>query len=112
MAKKTSSPVPQEPAPAPGRPATAIAAARKRVEALRDELRRHERLYYVESRPEITDAEFDGLMRELMALEEEHPELASPDSPSRRVGGEPADGFATVVHAGVMLSLENASSQE
>jgi DNA ligase (NAD+) len=109
MTKKTGPPVAQEP-PALGRPAPA--AARQRVEALRAELRRHERLYYVESRPEITDAEFDRLMRELVALEAEHPDLASPDSPSRRVGGEPADGFAAVVHAEVMLSLENAYSWE
>ncbi len=110
MAKKTAPSAPPPPAAAPGRPATA--AARRRVEALRDELRRHERLYYAENRPEITDAEFDGLMRELVALEEEHPELASADSPSRRVGGAPAEGFATVVHAQVMLSLENAYSWE
>jgi DNA ligase (NAD+) len=109
MAKKTPPPAPQEPA-APAVPATA--AARARVEALRGELRRHERLYYVENSPEITDAEFDVLMRELMALEEAHPELASPESPSRRVGGEPAEGFPTVLHAEVMLSLENAYSWE
>ncbi len=109
MAKRTAPPAAPQP-PALGRPATA--AARKRVEALRGQLRRHERLYYVESRPEITDAEFDRLMRELIDLEAEHPELASPDSPSRRVGGEPAEGFATVVHAEVMLSLENAYSWE
>jgi DNA ligase (NAD+) len=88
----------------------APAAARRRVEALRDELRRHERLYYVDNRPEITDPEFDSLMRELIALEAEHPDLASPDSPSRRVGGQPASEFATVVHAEPMLSLENAYS--
>ena len=109
MAKKTAPPAPQEPG-APSLPATP--SARRRAEALREQLRRHERLYYVESRPEITDAEFDGLMRELVALEQAHPELASPDSPSRRVGGEPAEGFATVVHADVMLSLENAYSWE
>ena len=92
--------------PAEGAPA----AARRRAEALRDELRRHERLYYVDNRPEIADAEFDSLMRELIALEAEHPDLASPDSPSRRVGGQPASEFATVVHAEPMLSLENAYS--
>jgi DNA ligase (NAD+) len=91
---------------------TVPAAARRRVEELRGELRRHERLYYVENRPEITDAEFDGLMRELQELEAAHPELASPDSPTRRVGGEPADGFATVEHVAPMLSLENAYSWE
>ncbi len=86
--------------------------ARERVETLRAEIRRHERLYYGEGRPEIADSEFDGLMRELLALEEEHPELASDDSPSRRVGGQPVEGFATVVHARPMLSLENAYSWE
>ncbi len=82
------------------------------MEALRAEIRRHERLYYVEGRPEVTDAEFDRRMRELVALEAEHPELASPESPSRRVGGEPAEGFETVSHAQPMLSLENAYSWE
>ena len=96
------------PMPSKGSPA----AARERVEALRDQIRRHERLYYVEARPEITDAEFDGLMHELIELEAGHPELASDDSPSRRVGGEPAEGFATVTHAEPMLSLENAYSWE
>ncbi|HSB35691.1 MAG TPA: NAD-dependent DNA ligase LigA, partial [Thermoanaerobaculia bacterium] len=91
---------------------TGAAAARRRVEELRGELRRHERLYYVENRPEITDAEFDLLMRELQELEAAHPELATPDSPSRRVGGEPAEGFATVEHVSPMLSLENAYSWE
>ena len=86
--------------------------AARRVAALRDEIRRHERLYHVEGRPEITDAEFDALMRELLELEAAHPELASDESPSRRVGGAPVEGFATVVHARPMLSLENAYSWE
>ena len=85
---------------------------KRRIEELAGALRRHERLYYVENRPEITDAEFDRLMRELVALEAQHPELASADSPARRVGGEPAEGFATVEHSVRMLSLENASSWE
>jgi DNA ligase (NAD+) len=85
---------------------------RKRIEGLREDLRRHERLYYVDNKPEITDAEFDRRMRELQELEAAHPELASEDSPSRRVGGAPAEGFATVVHAQPMLSLENAYSWE
>jgi DNA ligase (NAD+) len=97
---------------APMPPGSAPPPVRKRVAALREEIRRHERLYYTEARPEITDAEFDGLMRELIALEAEHPELASDGSPSRRVGGEPAQGFATVTHAQPMLSLENAYSWE
>jgi DNA ligase (NAD+) len=86
--------------------------AARRVAALRDEIRRHERLYHVEGRPEITDAEFDALMRDLLELEAAHPELASDESPSRRVGGAPVEGFATVVHARPMLSLENAYTWE
>ena len=84
----------------------------RRVEELRSEIRRHERLYYVNNRPELTDAEFDRMMAELSELERMHPELAAPDSPTRRVGGEPAEGFSTVAHALPMLSLENAYSWE
>jgi len=78
-----------------------------RIEALRREIRRHEELYYVHAQPEISDAEFDALMNELRALEAAHPELVSPDSPTQRVGGRPAEGFATVEHALPMLSLDN-----
>jgi DNA ligase (NAD+) len=84
----------------------------RRAEELRAEILRHERLYYVEARPEITDAEFDRMMSELASIESHHPDLATADSPTRRVGGEPAQGFATVEHAIPMLSLENASSWE
>jgi DNA ligase (NAD+) len=84
----------------------------RRVEELRSEIRRHERLYYVDGRPELTDTEFDRMMSELADLERIHPDLAAPDSPTRRVGGEPAEGFATVAHALPMLSLENAYSWE
>ena len=87
-------------------------SARRRVDALREDLRRHERLYHVDNKPEITDAEFDRRMRELQELEAAHPELQSPDSPSRRVGGAPAEGFDTVLHVQPMLSLENAYSWE
>ena len=86
--------------------------APRRVRELTAEILRHERLYYVEGRPEITDAEFDRLVAELAALERAHPDLAAPDSPTQRVGGEPAEGFATVEHAVPMLSLENAYSWE
>ena len=86
--------------------------ARRRAAELGEEIRRHERLYHVEGRPEITDAAFDLLMRELSALESEYPELASPDSPTRRVGGAPAEGFETVAHSQPMLSLENAYNWE
>lgn len=84
----------------------------RRVEELRSEIRRHERLYYLDGRPEITDVEFDRMMSELADLERIHPDLAAPDSPTRRVGGEPGEGFATVAHALPMLSLENAYSWE
>ena len=86
--------------------------AARRVEELRSEIRRHERLYYVDGRPELTDIDFDSMMSELADLERLHPELAAPDSPTRRVAGEPAEGFATVAHALPMLSLENAYSWE
>ncbi|HSN69555.1 MAG TPA: NAD-dependent DNA ligase LigA, partial [Thermoanaerobaculia bacterium] len=81
---------------------------RSEVEELRRELERHERLYYVESRPEISDYDFDQMLRRLQKLEEEHPELRSPNSPTVRVGGAPVKGFATVVHEPPMLSIENA----
>src|SRR6202046_489187 len=80
----------------------------QRIEQLREELRRHEHLYYVLDQPEITDAEYDAMMRELKELEEAHPELASPDSPTQRVGGKPREGFVKVQHSSPMLSLDNA----
>ena len=79
-----------------------------RIEALRREIQRHEELYYVHAQPEISDSEFDALMVELRALEAAHPELITPDSPSQRVGGRPAEGFVTVEHQVPMLSLDNA----
>ncbi|MGP8246117.1 MAG: NAD-dependent DNA ligase LigA [Bryobacteraceae bacterium] len=85
--------------------------AAREVERLRDELRRHEYLYYVADQPEISDAEYDALMRRLVDLEKEHPELASPDSPSERVGGKPREGFVKVRHSSPMLSLDNALSE-
>src|SRR5215471_12440275 len=81
------------------------------VERLREELRRHEHLYYVLDRPEITDAEYDALMRRLQELETEHPELDTPDSPTRRVGGKPREGFVKVRHSSPMLSLDNALNE-
>jgi DNA ligase (NAD+) len=79
-----------------------------RIETLRQEIRRHEELYYVHAQPEVSDAEFDALMQELRALEAAHPERVTPDSPTQRVGGRPAEGFVTVRHAVPMLSLDNA----
>lgn len=78
-----------------------------RIEALRREIAVHEKKYYIDNDPQISDHEFDALMKELRDLEEQHPELASPESPTRRVGEKPLEGFPTVVHARPMLSIEN-----
>ena len=82
------------------------------IEELRDQLRRHEHLYYVLDQPEITDAEYDALMRRLQELEARHPELIVPDSPSQRVGGKPREGFVKVPHSSTMLSLDNALNED
>ena len=89
---------------------TSAEAARARVEELQGEIRRHDRLYYLEARPEISDLEYDRLLAELRQLESDHPELATPDSPTRRVGGEPLDELVTVEHTVPMLSLDNTYS--
>ncbi len=78
-----------------------------RAAELRKLLDRHNYLYYVEARPEISDREYDRLMKELEALEAAHPELVTPDSPTQRVGGLPVEGFATVTHRVPMLSIDN-----
>ena len=85
---------------------------RKRAQELRLQLEHHEYLYYVLDAPEITDAEYDALMRELRELEERHPELRTPDSPTQRVGGQPREGFVKVPHSSPMLSLDNALNEE
>jgi DNA ligase (NAD+) len=85
---------------------------RGRVEDLREQVRYHNRRYHVDDAPEITDAEYDALYRELEALEDEHPELITPDSPTQRVGGEPIEGFEEVRHSVPMLSLANARKIE
>lgn len=82
--------------------------ARNRAEALRARIAQHDHLYYVLDRPEITDAEYDRLMRELVDLERKFPGLATPDSPTQRVGGAPSEKFEKVVHRLPMLSLANA----
>ena len=82
-------------------------SAEARAAYLRKELQRHERLYYGDAKPEIGDREFDRLMAELQALEEEHPDLCTADSPTRRVGGEPTEGFEQIEHTPPMLSLDN-----
>ncbi|MDP6460916.1 MAG: NAD-dependent DNA ligase LigA, partial [Gemmatimonadota bacterium] len=86
---------------------SAKSADRRRAKELAAEIRRHEHLYYVRTAPEITDFEFDMLMKELEALEEAHPDLRTEDSPTRRVGGEPLSSFASVEHSVPMLSLAN-----
>ncbi len=88
------------------------AAAKLRVEELREQLNYHSYRYYVLDDPEVSDAEYDELMRELTTLEEAFPELVTPDSPTQRVGTTPADLFAPVQHRSVMLSLDNVFSQE
>ncbi|HEX2271249.1 MAG TPA: NAD-dependent DNA ligase LigA [Pyrinomonadaceae bacterium] len=80
----------------------------KEIEKLRDEIHRHDELYYVNDEPEISDREYDLLLEKLKKLEEAHPELITPDSPTQRVGGRPADGFPEVVHTRQMLSLDNS----
>jgi len=82
----------------------------KEIERLRDEIRRHEYLYYVADDPEISDAAFDKLMNQLKELEDKHPELLTPDSPTQRVGGAPREGFQKVRHRVPMVSLDNAFS--
>lgn len=84
----------------------------KHIEALREQIRHHEYLYHVTDTPEITDAAFDKLMRQLQALEAEHPDLVTPDSPTQRVGGKPREGFSKVAHSSPMLSLDNAFGED
>ena len=79
-----------------------------RIDQLRRQIRYHEERYYVDAAPEISDAEFDELLRELQHLEAHHPDLVTPDSPTQRVGGRPVAGFESVRHAEPMLSLDNA----
>ncbi len=83
-----------------------------RAEKLRSLLKYHNKKYYAEAMPEISDFEYDRLMKELITLEESCPELKTPDSPSQRVGGEPAKEFKTVTHSSPMLSLDNTYSHE
>jgi DNA ligase (NAD+) len=83
-----------------------------KIEKLRETIRHHEYLYYGLDAPEISDAEFDALMRELKKLEAENPELVTPDSPTQRVGGKPKEGFPKVAHSRSMLSLDNVTSEE
>jgi DNA ligase (NAD+) len=80
----------------------------KKINALRDEIRRHDELYYLQENPEISDREYDELIEKLRALEHKNPELVTPDSPTQRVAGRPAEGFPEFVHRVPMLSLDNS----
>ncbi|MGE3314839.1 MAG: NAD-dependent DNA ligase LigA [Planctomycetaceae bacterium] len=87
-------------------------SAKNEIEALREEIDRHNRLYYVDAKPEISDREFDQLLKKLEALEQRHPEYDSPDSPTKKVGGTPIDGFESVAHRVPMLSIDNVYDEE
>jgi DNA ligase (NAD+) len=82
------------------------------IDHLRRQINHHNELYYVRAQPQISDQEYDRLMRELIELESAHPDLITPDSPSQRVGGEPIEGFKTVEHAIPMMSIDNTYSPE
>ncbi len=84
---------------------------RERLEELRELIRYHDYRYHVLDDPEISDLRYDELFRELQALEAAHPDWATPESPTRRVSGEPREGFATVEHVVPMLSLDNTTSR-
>ncbi len=95
-----------------GKKSREVETPEDRIRRLREEIRRHDYLYYVLDRPEVPDAEYDRLFRELQALEAEHPELLTPDSPTQRVSGFPLESFPRITHAPPMLSLGNAFSAE
>ncbi len=84
----------------------------KKVDSLRDKIRHHEYQYFVLDNPEISDQDFDKLMRQLRELEAEHPDLLTPDSPTQRVGGKPREGFVKVRHSSPMLSLDNTYNED
>ncbi len=79
----------------------------QRIQKLRDEINHHNYQYHVLAKPKINDQQFDRLLRELAELEQQHPELITPDSPSQRIGGEPIDGFRTIEHSVPMMSIDN-----
>jgi len=84
----------------------------QQIETLRRDLERHNRLYYMDAVPELTDAEYDRLFKRLLQLESDHPEFDSDDSPTRKVGGQPIDGFQSVDHVVPMLSIENLFGEQ
>ena len=86
--------------------------AEKNIAQLREEIRKHDRLYYQEAAPVISDREYDRLYKELVDLETQFPDLVTPDSPTQRVGGKPLEAFAQIQHRVPMLSLDNTYSEE
>src|SRR4051812_8479536 len=97
---------------APSEEDRALAEAQRRVEELRVLIQRHDYLYHVLDAPEIADADYDALLRELKELEARFPELLTPESPTQHVGGPPSALFAPVEHLAPMLSLDNVFSRE
>ncbi len=89
-----------------------IEAVSTRIQRLRDEIRFHSHRYYVLNRPLISDGQFDALVDELRTLEQAHPELITPDSPTQRIGAQPAEGFQKVEHPAPIMSLDKATSRE
>lgn len=87
-------------------------SAKEKIEKLREQINHHNYLYHVLAKPQITDQQFDRLLRELIELEGQHPDLVTPDSPSQRIGGEPIEGFRTVEHSVPMMSIDNTYSEE
>ena len=86
--------------------------AAERIDALRAEINRHNRLYHVEAAPQISDFDYDQLIEELSQLEQQFPDLITPDSPTQRVGGEPISGFESVAHVVPMMSIDNTYHAE
>ena len=89
-----------------------MSSPQDRIQALRREINHHNHLYYLDARPEITDQQFDALLRELQEIEAAHPGLITPDSPTQRVGGAPIEGFTQIQHSAPMMSLDNTYSEE
>ena len=87
-------------------------SAEQQIHKLREQIEHHEYQYYVLDQPEIADSEYDALMRQLRGLEDAHPQFASADSPTQRVGGKPREGLVRVEHSTPMLSLDNALNEE
>src|SRR5437879_6958498 len=88
------------------------AQAAKRIPRLRDEIKKHDRRYYEEAAPTISDREYDRLYKELVDLEAKFPDLVTSDSPTQRVGGKPLQAFAQIQHRVPMLSLDNTYSED